>query len=77
MLLGRSMHAKREATKLKVYTVKSLVTYASETRAGDLLQASIQSLPADTDTCIPFLIAALTASSKALYPEDPRDILHM
>ena len=39
--------------------------YASGTLAGETLQASSQSLPAATATCIPCLMRALTASSSA------------
>ena len=42
--------------------------YASDTLAGDVVQASIQSFPAATETCIPLMAAALTTSSKALKP---------
>lgn len=43
-------------------------SYASETLAGDGVQASTQSFPAATETCIPRRMAALTASSKAWKP---------
>ena len=51
--------------------------YASATLAGDRVQALTQSFPADTETCIPLLMAALTASSKAWKPFfNPSDILY-
>ena len=51
--------------------------YASATLAGDGVQASTQSFPADTETCIPWRMAALTASSKDWKPFfHPSDILH-
>jgi hypothetical protein len=50
---------------------------AVSTEAGDLLQASNSSFPADVITTTPRLIAAATAVLMELLFEPPRDISEM